>query len=77
MAYQFDKTEREEAATSLEQLLSKDGQWMYFDNRAYLDAIKTAVKELRRPNPCDNCVGPGLAMSHGYSDMRVRTEEDN
>ena len=26
-------------------------------------------------NPCDNCVGVGLAVAHGYTDMRIKKPE--
>ena len=27
-------------------------------------------------NPCDNCVGPALAIAHGYTDMRTNVVEE-
>ena len=37
-------------------------------------AIDLAIAALRE-NPCDNCVGPGLAIAHGYKDMRTKKPE--
>jgi|LSQX01.1.fsa_nt_gb hypothetical protein len=37
-------------------------------------AMDKAIAALRE-NPCDNCVGPGLAIAHGYKDMRTKKPE--
>ena len=74
MAYQFDKSLREESARVLSLLndrLYLKGQINMAENKA----LCVAIGELRRPNPCDNCYGVGLAISHGYTDMRIRPEE--
>ena len=34
-------------------------------------ALCYAIGELRKPSPCSNCIGPGLAASRGYFDMRI------
>lgn len=38
------------------------------------EAFDVAIAALTA-NPCDNCIGPALAISHGYKDMRTKTEE--
>lgn len=76
MAYQFNKALREESAQILSALndrLYLMGQIDMSENKA----LCVAIGELRRSNPCDNCVGVGLAVSHGYTDMRLKTEEDD
>ena len=83
MSYQFNEIQRKESARVLEELVfdTTDNRRAYvirINPKDFLDvtlAIKTAIKELRRPNPCDNCYGVGLAISHGYTDMRIRPEE--
>ena len=37
-------------------------------------ALCYAIGELRKPSPCSNCIGPGLAVSRGYSDMRINKD---
>ena len=38
------------------------------------EALCYAIGELRKPSPCSNCIGPGLAASRGYFDMRVNKD---
>lgn len=38
------------------------------------DAINMAIDALSA-NPCDNCVGVGLAVAHGCTDMRIKKPE--
>ena len=76
MAYQFDKEKREEAATRIKEHMKIHK--MSEPNAILISqALEFAISELLRPNPCDNCVGVGLAVSHGYTDMRLKTEEDD
>ena len=81
MAYQFNKEERVKAANALasirQSLEIRNHSSTYPITQSYISAIDFAIKELLRPNPCDNCVGVGLAVSRGYTDMRLRTEEDS
>jgi hypothetical protein len=39
-----------------------------------MEALDMGADALRT-NPCDNCVGVGLAVSHGYTDMRIKKLE--
>ena len=76
MAYQFDKAANEDAAQVLRDLTYRLYLTKHMDEREY-EALCFATYILSRPNPCDNCVGVGLAVSRGYTDMRLRTEEDS
>ena len=75
MAYQFDKEKREETATRIKEHMKIHKM---SEPNAILtsQALEFAISELLRSNPCDNCVGIGLAFSRGYTDMRLKTEED-
>ena len=75
MAYQFDKALREESAHVLDCLKDRLYLTGQMDEREH-KSLCFAIGELLRPNPCDNCVGVGLAVSRGYTDMRLKTEED-
>jgi hypothetical protein len=85
MAYQFDGGKRKEAANRLTDFgeylsLATENERRFirvFVNDSLKNALQFAVDELKRPNPCDNCIGPGLAVSHGYMDMQVKEEVDN
>lgn len=41
--------------------------------KAEINVVKSTLEALRK-NPCDNCIGPALAISHGYEDMRTKPE---
>lgn len=58
--------EQDENAKYLQQLTTS-----FFERQ---EAIRIAIAALRK-NPCDNCVGPGLAIAHGYKDMRTKKPE--
>ena len=86
MAYQFDAKKNIEAANRLMGVLDYCCKMVnseetlpvtiIVDDRLK-SALSVAIDELKQPNPCNNCVGVGLAVSHGYADMRLRTEEDS
>lgn len=64
---------RDEAARVLEQI-----NYMQCTGDPTIDAQKAAVNAAiaaLRDNPCDNCIGPALAISHGYKDMRTKKPE--
>ena len=54
---------REEAAAKLERL--RNGGLIHGE------AFDMAIIALST-NPCDNCVGVGLAVAYGYTDMRIK-----
>jgi len=56
------KTYREELNTALSDV---DGI------PVILDALDVAIEDLENPY-CDACIGPGLAIAHGYTDMRTK-----
>jgi hypothetical protein len=68
---------REEAARALENAMNQppkdttttSGEMTLLDHATII-----AIAALRE-NPCDNCVGPGLAIAHGYKDMRTKKPE--
>ncbi len=46
------------------------------EHDSFVLALEIAIDALDAPNPCDNCVGPALAISRGIADMRVMKEGD-
>ena len=41
------------------------------------NAIESLIMGINslKTNPCDNCIGPGLAITHGYKNMKIRNPE--
>ena len=65
---------REEAARVLEhfiEIFNECDKFMWPDGK--ITALK-AIATLR-DNPCDNCIGPAMAISYGYKDMRTKKPE--
>ena len=40
-----------------------------------IEALTMGINSLKEPSPCENCVGVGLAVAHGYTDMRIKKPE--
>ena len=86
MSYQFDAKKNIEAGDRLKGVLDYCRKMVNPEETSPVtiivddglkSALSVAIDELKQPNPCNNCVGVGLAVSRGYTDMRLRTEEDS
>ena len=39
-----------------------------------IESLIMGINSLKA-NPCDNCIGPVLAITHGYKNMKIRKPE--
>ena len=51
----------------------KRKEWRENHQKA-IDSLIMGINSLKA-NPCDNCIGPMLAITHGYTNMKIRDTE--
>ena len=51
----------------------KRKEWRENHQKA-IESLIMGINSLKT-NPCDNCIGPMLAITHGYKDMKIRDTE--
>ena len=63
-------------------LIDADALYDAFERTPWMDNADRDIAEevmdnAPTVNPCDNCIGPALAITHGYKDMRAKAEVDD